>query len=214
MDTRFKWDMFITSFIPLWISIVIANLWDIGGYIIIRRHQIGNLSFDFCGALTRFFKANMLMTISVFCIAVVVISSVVGINKFLRQKEDEKEKPVGCLVKVSRANKLSAEFLLAYILPMIAFDFSKAKSMLLFTMYLGVLAYLCIRNNNVYTNIYLEIKGYRMYECDVECSVANGKKIYETSLVISRRNLITRIGSDIKYCDFDNYIYVDLEKDD
>ena len=29
MDKRFKWNMFITSFMPLWISIVVADLWSI-----------------------------------------------------------------------------------------------------------------------------------------------------------------------------------------
>lgn len=29
MWLKFKWDMFVTSFIPLWISIIIFDLWDI-----------------------------------------------------------------------------------------------------------------------------------------------------------------------------------------
>lgn len=80
-------------------------------------------------------------------------------------------------------------------------------------MYFMVLAYLCIRNNNVYINIYLELKKYRMYECDVECRVANGIKIYRKSLVISRRDLITRVDCDLSYWDFDNYIFIDLDND-
>lgn len=213
MDTRFKWNMFITSFIPLWISIVIADIWDIGEYIAIRWHYLSNPYFDIGGAIRRFLKTNMLMVISIIIITFIVSISITEINKFIQGKENEKAPPKGRLVKVSRANKLSAEFLLAYILPMIAFDFSQGKSVLLFVMYFGVLAYLCIRNSNVYTNIYLEIKNYRMYECDVECKVANSENIYQKSLVISRRNLITRINSDMKYCDFDNYIYIDLENE-
>ena len=213
MWSKFKWDMFVTSFIPLWISIVIADIWDIGKYIIIRWHYLYSPHFDIGGAIRRFLKANMLMVISIIIIIFIVSISITEINKFIREKEKDKAPPIGSLVKVSRANKLSAEFLLAYILPMIAFDFSQGKSVLLFAMYFGVLAYLCIRNNNVYTNIYLEIKNYRMYECDVKCKVANSEKVYQKSLVISRRNLITRINSDMKYCDFDNYIYIDLEKE-
>ena len=29
MWSKFKWDMFVTSFIPLWISIIIFDIWDI-----------------------------------------------------------------------------------------------------------------------------------------------------------------------------------------
>ena len=29
MDKRFKWNMFITSFIPLWLSIIVADIWSI-----------------------------------------------------------------------------------------------------------------------------------------------------------------------------------------
>ena len=29
MNGKFKWDMFITSFIPLWISIMVADIWSI-----------------------------------------------------------------------------------------------------------------------------------------------------------------------------------------
>ena len=96
---------------------------------------------------------------------------------------------------------------------MIAFNFSEVKSVMLFMLYFLVLAYLCIRNNNVYTNIYLEAKKYRMYECDVECRVANGSKVYENTLVISRRDLITRVNGNIRYWDFDNYTYIDLDRD-
>ena len=29
MWSKFKWDMFVTSFIPLWVSIIIFDVWDI-----------------------------------------------------------------------------------------------------------------------------------------------------------------------------------------
>lgn len=29
MWKKFKWDMFVTSFIPLWISIIVVDIWDI-----------------------------------------------------------------------------------------------------------------------------------------------------------------------------------------
>lgn len=29
MWSKFKWDMFVTSFVPLWVSIIIFDVWDI-----------------------------------------------------------------------------------------------------------------------------------------------------------------------------------------
>ena len=212
MDIKVKWNMFITSFIPLWITIVLSDLWDIMGYILVRWNNRDNLQFDFQDALRRFLEANLLTFVTIIVICILVITSVIGLNGFLKKKEQEENTLRGRLLRVSRANKLSAEFLLAYILPMVAFDFSKGKGVMLFVVYFLILAYLCIRNNNIYTNIYLELKRYRMYECDVECRVANGYKIYPDSLVISRRDLTTRSGDDMKYWDFDNYVYIDLER--
>ena len=28
MDIKFKWHMFVTSFLPLWLSIIIIDIWD------------------------------------------------------------------------------------------------------------------------------------------------------------------------------------------
>lgn len=29
MDKKFKWNMFITSFIPLWLSIIVSDIWSL-----------------------------------------------------------------------------------------------------------------------------------------------------------------------------------------
>ena len=70
--------------------------------------------------------------------------------------------------------------------------------------------FLCIRNSNVYTNIWLEIKGYRMYLCDLETNKMGRPHIYKECLVISPNNLTVKIDNDMAYWDFDNYIYIDL----
>ena len=33
MDRKIKWDMFITSFMPLWLSIIVADIWNIVGIV-------------------------------------------------------------------------------------------------------------------------------------------------------------------------------------
>lgn len=139
-----------------------------------------------------------------------MMTSIISINRFLRDKKRNNIPHKVKIKKALRANKLSSEFLLAYILPMIAFDFAEFKSVVLFIIYFGMLAFLCIRNSNVYTNIWLEIKGYRMYLCDLEANIMDRPHIYEECLVISKNNLTIKIENDIECWDFDNYIYIDL----
>lgn len=156
--------MFITSFLPLWAAIVISDLYDISGYIICRWGRLRAPSFDFRRAAGRFMSINGLMVGTVVVVTIVVIASIWDLNRFLKTKESEVAPPIGILRRVRKANKLSAEYLIAYILPMVAFDFAEFRGVILFLLYFGVLTFLCIRNSNIYTNIYLElVKKYRMY---------------------------------------------------
>ena len=135
------------------------------------------------------------------------------INKVIRNQESTTNKPVGKITKARRANKLTAEFLLAYILPMIAFDYNTWKGIVLFLVYFCVLSFLCVRNNNVYTNIFFELKGYKMYECDIECKILDKTFEYTDCLVMSKQNLVQALPRKINYFDFDNYIYIEIGVD-
>lgn len=96
---------------------------------------------------------------------------------------------------------------------MIAFDFGELKSVILFLIYFIVLAFLCIRNNNIYTNILLEFKGYKMYNCDIECTVLNKTEVYSDSIIISANDLTLNESNNVKYWDFENYIYITVKED-
>lgn len=104
-------------------------------------------------------KVNWVCIVVVLIIGTLMIVSIVSINQFLKDKCSNNQPPKIKINKAIRANKLLSEFLLAYILPMIAFDFTGLKSVALFVICFEMLAFLCIRNSNVYTNIWLEFKG-------------------------------------------------------
>lgn len=208
MDNKFKWDMFITSFFPLWISIITFDLWVIFNGIDMRALSDKSVA----GFMKYTYSIAPVEITSIAIVIVVNIISICRINSFLELKNSSSNKSIGRVIRVKRANKLTSEFLLAYILPMIAFNFSNLRDVVLFLIYFLVLAYLCIRNNNVYTNIYLEFLGYKMYECDIECCVANKYHVYSDSIIISKIDLIAEVENNIKYWDFDNYIYICLGK--
>ncbi len=209
MWQKFKWDMFVTSFIPLWLSIVVLDAWNIVSLALEKwddkRKMLENLKNILC--------SSSVQVISVIVIAFLLISSIAGINSFLKKKLTIKSThPKGTVKKATKANKLSSEFLLAYILPMIAFDFGDPQKLVLFLIYFLVLASLCIRNNNIYTNILLEFKGYHIYTCDFECMVANENHIYHDSIVISKIDLTQEEGNEVPYWDFENYIYITVDR--
>lgn len=206
MDKRFKWNMFITSFIPLWVSIMVSDIWSIVESGINNWLYENNLFHN----IINICKDNGVSLVVILITGTLTISSIVSINKFLKDKCSNTQPPEIKIKKAMRANKLSSEFLLAYILPMIAFNFAEFKSAVLFVIYFGTLAFLCIRNSNVYTNIWLEFRGYRMYLCDLEANRMGRVYKYENCLVISKNNLTIKIENNLEYWDFDNYIYIDL----
>lgn len=208
MWQKFKWDMFVTSFIPLWMSIVIIDVWNVIS--IASKNWSNQKLFDNIRSILYVGKIEL---ISIIIILAVMCISISGINSFMRRISNPKDKSSGKILKATKANKLSSEFLLAYILPMIAFDFSDLQNVVLFLLYFAVLAFLCIRNNNIYTNILLEFKGYKMYNCDIECMIANKTHIYYDSLMISKNDLTQEIDNDLFFWDFDNYIYMEIERE-
>lgn len=207
MNKRFKWNMFITSFIPLWLSIIVADIWSI------VDSGIDNwlLEENVFNNIVKICKMNWVAILVVLTIFALMLVGIISINRFLKDKCSNVEPPRIKIRSAIRANKLSSEFLLAYILPMIAFDFTQIKSVALFVIYFAMLAFLCIRNSNVYTNIWLEFKGYKMFSCDLEAKRMGRTHIYADCLVISKNNLTVEIDNDMKYWDFDNYIYIDLD---
>lgn len=207
MDKRFKWNMFITSFTPLWISIVVADIWSI----VENGIRIWSCEEIFSYNVILILEENVVSIAVVLVIVILMIMSIFSVNKFLKDKRSNSQSPKVRIKKALRANKLSSEFLLAYILPMIAFDFTDLKSVVLFLIYFSMLAFLCIRNSNVYTNIWLEIKGYKMFLCDLEADKMGRPYTYYDCLVVSKNNLTTKIDNDMNYWDFDNYIYIDLK---
>lgn len=207
MDRRFKRNMFITSFIPLWLSIIVVDIWSV------VENGIASWSNEksiVCN-LILICQENLVSLAVVLVILVLMFLGIYSINRFLKDKRSINEPPKIKIKKAMRANKLSSEFLLAYILPMIAFDFTVVKSVVLFSIYFAVLAFLCIRNSNVYTNIWLEFIGYKMFLCALEANRMGRPYTYNDCLVISKNNLSIEIDNDIEYWDFDNYIYIDLK---
>lgn len=213
MSRFFKWNMFFTSFLPLWASIIVSDIWTVisEGYKFAKGiTTLPVTSNAIIHEVVKFAKIIPIQLISILILVLHIVASTHYITKEIKLRENSSNKDEGCILRAKRANKLTAEFLLAYILPMIAFDFGSLDSIVLFLIYFVVLSFLCVRNSNVYTNIFLEFKGYKMYECDIESGVMNKRYVYTDCIVISKKNLTQPLPRKIQYFDFENYIYIDI----
>ena len=129
MWLKFKWDMFVTSFIPLWLSILIFDIWDI----ITVSIDAWKKNEETVRNLTDCVINSKVQLLSIAIIVLTVSVSVHGINRFLKERECSNQNSPGTFLKARKANKLSSEFLLAYILPLFPDNKALTKALYLAT---------------------------------------------------------------------------------
>ena len=205
---KFKWDMFITSFLPLWVSIIVTDIWS-AIEILLKNWDC---DLNWLDNLRSNMFLILLQSISVIVVIIVVSVSICGINSFLKQREISSNLSKGIITRAKKSGNMPVEFLVAYVLPLIAFDFKSLVGIVLFLIYFSVLAFLSIRNNYIYINIYLEFKKYKMYNCDITRNVINKAKSYNNSLFISRVDLTQYVDKEISYWDCENKVYIVMEQ--
>lgn len=175
MSNLFKVSMFFTSFIPLWITIIFKDVLSI------------------CSGEKYLFTEWM-------TIIVLMIFSVLSIIIVQKAIKDVKNNSGGSTYEVLSAERISgitSEFLLAYVLPLFAFDFTVWMGVAEFMVYYLILSFLCIRNNNVYANLLLEIKGYKFFDCNMQL-VAEPNTQPVHMIVLSKAPLNSNIGNTTK----------------
>ena len=116
------------------------------------------------------------------------------------------EKYVLTINDAKESKTVTAEFLLSYILPLFAFDFTQWDEVVKFLIFFLIFGFLCIRHNNFSVNIILELMHYRMYECKL--MNADGMEVERT--VISKNILSTSKGKDVQVKILNNEYYLDL----
>ena len=107
---------------------------------------------------------------------------------------------------VKEEKTLTSEFLLAYILPLFAFEFTLWHQVVLFLIFFLTFGYLSVRHNYYCVNIVLEIVGYRFYHCTLE----NKDKRSLNRLVISKQRLNEKKEDDIYIKALNNDYSIDV----
>ena len=137
--------------------------------------------------------------ISIIAIVIVNFFSIIALCNWIKREPITSEE-----MKISYAceNKtISSEYLLAYILPLFAFDFTQWDSVVLFLIFFITLGYICVKHNNFSVNILLEILKYNVYDCKIKTE-ENDLEIERK--IISKTNLSKYRGRIIRIENLNN----------
>lgn len=184
MSVITSFSMFFLSFFPLWISILF-----IGG----RSIYIGSPNI-----WTEIISISLILVVSIF-------SGVILFFK-LNPKDKSGAQPYTILT-VQEEKTITAEFLLSYMLPLFAFDFTIWHEVVLFLIFFLVFAFLCIRHNYFSVNILLELMKYRFYNCELQNE--DGKVI--NKVIVTQETLSANISTEICIRSINNEYSVQVE---
>lgn len=144
MNKLFKSAMFFTSFLPLWVTILFINIKSI---------------VECNTPLWTEYISVACVLLGLLASAIIFLGAKRGLKKVVYKKYR--------ILEATQEKGITSEFLLSYILPLFAFDFTKWDDVIQFLIYFSILAFLCIRNNNVYANLFFEIMHYKFYTCEL-----------------------------------------------
>lgn len=170
MSAIASFSIFFLSFCPLWISVIFVDgisLWR-------------GTEFPYTELIS---------------IALIAIFGVLSLLVLLRIFDVKNSNGAQSYTVSSAAEEktITSEFLLSYILPLFAFDFTLWYEVMLFLVFFAVFAFLCIRHNHFSVNIVLELMGYRFYRCELK----NEDEQEISRIVISRSALSAHPNAEI-----------------
>ena len=183
MSKLFFFSLYFTSFTPLWLSVLFIDI----------KSCIENS------------QSTVIEFYSIIVILIIWLISILIIKMVLFSKYEEGTSRF-ILNSVKEEKSIASEYLLSYILPLFAFDFTKWDSVILFLIFFVTLAFLCIRHNYFSVNIVLEVLKYQVYSCEIE----NDDQISLTTSIISRKNLMAKKGEEIRLKPLNNEYKLDV----
>lgn len=147
--------------------------------------------------------------ISLFLMALGVMISVIVVLFQLKERKGRS----GTRHKLLAATKqraVTAEYFLFYVLPLFAFDFTLWRQVVLFLIFFAVIAFLCLRNRQIYANIILECMGYSRFECTIENPPKHIKKNGRDAIILSKQNLVSQINLERRLIDLGGGYLLDI----
>lgn len=200
MSGLYKLTMFITSFIPLWISLIVLIGMEHLQFFIQNFQKAFSCNRDWQylnnGDTLAIIVAFSIILINMICFLYILL----GIRYIKKRENFQLDYKIK---KATREKTITSEYLLSYILPLFAFDFDTMEGIIAFLIYFIILGFLCIKNDNVYANLLFELQKYSFYNCEDE----TGKE----SLIISKQDLVSKLGNTITIGELDKPIHIEID---
>lgn len=185
MSKLFSFSLYYISFAPLWLSVLFIDL----------KSCIENSE----NLWTEKISIGCILIFAIICLIVLLIEL----------HTNDKESAVPQILKQAKEEKnITAEYLLSYILPLFAFDFTTWNGVILFLIFFFTLGFLCIKHNYFSVNIVLELANFRFYTCTFK----NEDGIETEQTVISRRKLTGCIGEEVYLKSLNNEFKFDIKQ--
>lgn len=145
MNIMLSFSLYFLSFVPLWITVLFINIKSL-----IMKSQ---------NPYTEILSIIFIILFSAISLLVLKVN-------FSISEKDTVEKFE--IITVKECKTITVEFLLSYILPLFAFDFTLWDETVEFLIFFFILAYLSIKHNVFSVNIILEWSGYKLYDCTLK----------------------------------------------
>ncbi|MBS6765681.1 MAG: hypothetical protein KH304_19155 [Clostridium sp.] len=182
MSKIFSMCLYFISFAPLWLSVIFIDVKSI-----IENDQ---------------YLATEIISISMILIGMLVGLGAMIFGLCMSGRAGRSEYN---LKSVKEEKTITAEYLLSYILPLFAFDFTLWNEVVLFLIFFITFGFLCIRHNYFSVNIILELVNFRFYQCELE----NEDGVIIEKRIISHRKLNSFKGENILVKSLNNEYMLD-----
>ena len=133
-----------------------------------------------------------------------IMSIVIMMRTFKSLSKENSEK--FRITDVQEQRTAALEYVLTFVLPMFAFEFTKWESCILFAIYFLSLLILCSKHNLLFANMVFEVLNYRFY--DVTVQNENSRSVKRA--VISKRHLENMQEEDIYLRSMNNGFWFDV----
>ena len=173
------------SFLPLWLSVIFIDI----NYIWTK------------GLNESLFELECAIIIGI----LLIISIVVVFIKFKHRGHENAFIYEICEAKEKKM--ITVDFILSYVVPLMAFDFTDLKGIMLFLIFFVTFGYLIVKHNIFNANILLELFNFSYYECTL---TTKDCKSGVPTTIISRRPLNSMLGETISVRSLSNELKFDI----
>ncbi len=181
LSKLFSWSMYFLSFIPLWIIVLLVDVKSLLEGTDHKYTEIMSIVIIPCGV---FFS-------------MIIQKKEFGIRDGVSDKY--------IILGAEECKTMTTDYLIANVIPLIAFDFAQWYEVLKFIIIFLVIGCLCITHNIFNVNILMALMKYKQYDC----RLVNEDNIEISRRVISKNALTMKKGNWISVRQINNEYYLE-----